>query len=1082
MATKRIETQLTIKAVDQYSGMLRNMRAVTGRFADGVRTEMSRLQGLRGPLRLIEDFRKQQDVVRRSGIAMEAAREKQRRLLAAIRATRNPTAQMRREFERARATADRLEQQHQQNRRALSGLQGQLRQAGVNTGDLAGEQRRLAGALDGATTAFGRQMERMRRLETMQTRIAEARERMDRSLATAANLSFVGNASMQSGRRILTALSDVSGRAGDLEDQFAEFQNLTGIDDTRLVQLREELDGLRDVTKTSVSEMLDGLAVLVGKGMDFEDAIAALPAAGRAAKATKTSFDEMGASGFALYDNLKVAPEELRKAFDIMAMGGKEGGFELSAMARKFPEITAGARALKMEGLDSVAQLTAALQIAMKSAGSEDQAATNLSNFLGKLTSPETVRRFAKMGVSIEDELRKAAENGVSPFEHMLGVIDDLTGGDALKMGELFGDKQVLDFLRAMIPNLEEYRRIKDAALSADGVVDADFKNAIDTFNESKAQLGESVGKLFSLPPEVLESLTDLFQKADAIVERMIVWKKENPKLVKTLFLGATALGAMAVAGGALLTAAAGLIGTMAVLRFGLVGLGARAAFAAGDLMGVGGAFRGLTRLPRFALSTLLTPVRWTARLVSRIPWALLTGGKFALSGLLTPVRWTARLVAKLPWARLAGRLALSSLVTPLRWTAALLPNFAPALARFTGFRRAASAEITQLSTHVGRQSAAMQRSLSRIRWGAFSAGAMTYLAMRNIPDNPEDLAAFQENNVRSMDRFFRNTPGISHLIEGYERTFEWVHGKPPPVEPALLPNDPGVRAAADTVYQYAGEESLPTPERIAHLREEVAAYRAEVEAAQAALDATPEFGNGITNPLRVQAQGELDAAEAGLRRAEDRLKGTEAASAQLTEALQVLNGTEVAPEINTDSIDRAMAKVQQLAAGIRALPSSGAGDAPTPKPAGARAGGGPVRMGLPYLVNENTPRSEWFVPSRSGGVLNVGQAQAAFRSHLSAVAPRPVGRNPELARLHRGAQGLRAASLAVLTSSALAAPAAAQGVSSAVPKGNVRVEINGGINIQVPSGVSDPEAIADLVSDRIGQRVAATMSASFSD
>lgn len=138
--------------------------------------------------------------------------------------------------------------------------------------------------------------------------------------------------------------------------------------------------------------------------------------------------------------------------------------------------------------------------------------------------------------------------------------------------------------------------------------------------------------------------------------------------------------------------------------------------------------------------------------------------------------------------------------------------------------------------------------------------------------------------------------------------------------------------------------------------------------------------------------------------------------------------------------------------------------------------------MGLPYLVNENTPRSEWFVPSRSGGVLNVGQAQAAFRSHLSSVAPRPVGRNPELARLHRGAQGLRAASLAVLTSSALAAPAAAQGVSGAVPKGNVRVEINGGINIQVPSGVSDPEAIADLVSDRIGQRVAATMSASFSD
>ncbi len=155
------------------------------------------------------------------------------------------------------------------------------------------------------------------------------------------------------------------------------------------------------------------------------------------------------------------------------------------------------------------------------------------------------------------------------------------------------------------------------------------------------------------------------------------------------------------------------------------------------------------------------------------------------------------------------------------------------------------------------------------------------------------------------------------------------------------------------------------------------------------------------------------------------------------------------------------------------------------PKLAGARAGGGPVRTGLPYLVNENTPRSEWFVPSQSGGILNVSQAQSAFRSYLGSVAPGNANRSPDLARLHRGAQGLRAASLAVLATSALAAPAAVQPVHAGSAgnsgRGEVRVEINGGINIQVPSSVSDPEAIADLVSDRIGQRVAATMSASFS-
>ena len=52
------------------------------------------------------------------------------------------------------------------------------------------------------------------------------------------------------------------------------------------------------------------------------------------------------------------------------------------------------------------------------------------------------------------------------------------------------------------------------------------------------------------------------------------------------------------------------------------------------------------------------------------------------------------------------------------------------------------------------------------------------------------------------------------------------------------------------------------------------------------------------------------------------------------------------------------------------------------------RAGGGPVRAGQPYLVNENTSRSELFVPSQSGAVLNVPQAQAALRQSGGASGP----------------------------------------------------------------------------------------------
>lgn len=201
--------------------------------------------------------------------------------------------------------------------------------------------------------------------------------------------------------------------AGNTEEELIHFANLAEINQDRVKQLRGELNELRRSTGMSGSALLSGLETYVGKGMALDEALKAMGSTGRAAKAYRSEFEIMANSGFSSMDNLKVAPEELGKAFDIMAMAGKEGSFELAAMAANFPVLTAGAKALKMEGTDAVGSIAAALQIAMKSAGSEDQAANNMANFLGKLTSPDTVKNFKKMGVNIEKEMEIAAKAGL---------------------------------------------------------------------------------------------------------------------------------------------------------------------------------------------------------------------------------------------------------------------------------------------------------------------------------------------------------------------------------------------------------------------------------------------------------------------------------------------------------------------------------------------------------------------------------------------------------------------------------------------------------------------------------------------
>lgn len=578
--------------------------------------------------------------------------------------------------------------------------------------------------------------------------------------------------------------------AGNYEEKMIDFAILAEISTEQAEALDRTLDGLRRKTGKSKVELLDGLSAYVGKGLNLDRALASLEATGVAAVATKSLMDEMANSGFSIMDNLMVPPEELKKAFDIMATSGKEGSFELAAMARKFPEITAGAKALKMDGVDAVASLSAALQVAMKAAGSEDQAATNLTNFMGKITAPDTVKKFAKMGVNIEKELAIALKRGTDPLEHMLLVIERMTGGDAFKMGELFADKQVLDFLRAAIPNLEEYQRIRDKAMGADGTLDKDALRVLEGFNQQWKLLKDSVTAVLGPSGALLPIMTSIFAETRGMVEVVNDWTQANPELTATIVKGAAGLLAFGigtrVVGYGLALMGGGLIRTAGLFfkfnaagrNISIVGRAFRATrWSAKQLLRTGW---GLTKMMAAPMRWGITAIKWST-LIPRIAWNAFVP-KLSLFSRIWSLKWTSRLIPMLKWAEfLPPKLAMASLITPLKWTGKLLPVFGPALARFVTFRTAASAEITGLSKHVISKSDLMSKRLSRLKWSAAGAGLMMWSAMQAVPKDPKQLEVFQKDNREALDAGLRKTPVLSQLMSGYETLFKVVHGKSAP-------------------------------------------------------------------------------------------------------------------------------------------------------------------------------------------------------------------------------------------------------------------------------------------------------------
>lgn len=330
----------------------------------------------------------------------------------------------------------------------------------------------------------------------------------------------------------------------EFEDRLVGFGNTAGIFGDDLKAIEGQLRAIGPTVNKSASEMLDALEYLVGKGIDPSTGLAMLRAVGMTATATKSDVEDMSASGFAAVDNLKVGAEDLQLAFDAMAAAGKRGGFELNGMAKYFPTLTASAQALGMKGVPAVAELSAALQIAMKGAGDESTAANNMRNFLSKLSSPETVKRFKDMGVNLKREFQIAEKNGVSVFEHMLNRIHQLTGGDQFKMGKLFGDQQVLDFLRPLMANMDEFRSIRDAAMTSAGVNAQDFARVMETATANAKAMAIELNNLLSNGSPLLEMFKELSGYLLEAMRTANAFAKDNPELSK--FLVKTVAGLLA--------------------------------------------------------------------------------------------------------------------------------------------------------------------------------------------------------------------------------------------------------------------------------------------------------------------------------------------------------------------------------------------------------------------------------------------------------------------------------------------------------------------------------------------------------
>lgn len=332
------------------------------------------------------------------------------------------------------------------------------------------------------------------------------------------------------------------------------------------------------------AEIGRGLGVLVAGGIQDAKALEHYaPVMAKAATATRASMDDLGSVAIALKDNLKVGEEGFEGALNMLAYAGKRGQFEIRDMAKWLPALSPSFQALGVTGKEAVAEIGAALQIARKGAGSNDEAANNFKNFLQKITAPDTLKDFEKAGIDLKGSMMNLRAQGLTPVQSMLAIItqymqskgpaaagqfqqamaikDDKEReaalqrlSEAYKLGELFQDMQAMSFIRPAIANQGEMKDIKQGSMDAGdkGLLDADFKRRMEgateqfkAFKIGLMDIGITIGDAL-LPP-----LTELLQEVRPGIKAFGDWAKEHPGLIKGVIglVGGLLAGKMAFIG-----------------------------------------------------------------------------------------------------------------------------------------------------------------------------------------------------------------------------------------------------------------------------------------------------------------------------------------------------------------------------------------------------------------------------------------------------------------------------------------------------------------------------------------------------
>lgn len=596
MSDKNLRIQVILSALDKVTAPLRSIGGASSKTRKELKATQAELTALAKQNKLIATFRQLKTGVGQLDTELEQARTRASMLGKEISQVEQPTRKMTRAFNAARREVDQLETKQQAQQRSLNALRRELREAGVQGGNFVTQQRRIKTETEQATRALQDQQKKLRDLDRQQHNMAKGRAVSDKIQGAAGQLAVGGASSLAAGAAVGAPLMSAADRTRDFRAGLTDIGLKANLDRSQRAELGSFLLDQAKETNQTPEVLRAGFDTLVSNGLEAKDARALVNPVAKAATAWNTAFEAVAETDFALLDKMALTAKQIDRAHSIMSYAGKKGAFEQADMAANFPELTAAYKVRGEQGLPAVADLAAGLQAVRKNTGSSSTAANNLGDLIGKLSSPDVEKNFAKMGVNLPQQLAKANAEGRPLLDTIVELTKLATKGDQSRLAYLFGDKEARAGVQALWQNQHFYNKLRMEALMAMGEVDRDFadRKGDSAYLQNALLISRLIAEIRAGSP-VLELEDKAVGPISQLAEKVGLFAQKHPQLVKIAAIlavilavvGAVGLGvaallaplaALAIVGGALGIGLLPLIGIIAaiVVVIGALILGAK--------------------------------------------------------------------------------------------------------------------------------------------------------------------------------------------------------------------------------------------------------------------------------------------------------------------------------------------------------------------------------------------------------------------------------------------------------------------------------------------------------------------------